>query len=208
MNICLLAAKRNGDFGTRGAAGAVVASPSAHRLDVGRRSSPSVVSSCPRPTCVACACLMRYNSQPPRLGGSSAAAPDEYGIWLARPVFFWTTQETNRPLSCAYATCETVQAVGGGGVALQPPTRSALFERRYISRCYARDRHGSRKKGERARRARAERRFPALLGLAREKDRATPKKKNLRANARKTKTPPQKKRKNDTPKSIKTPKND
>ena len=45
--IGLLAAKRNGDFGTRGF-GAVVASLSIHRLDVGWRSSPSVVISCPR----------------------------------------------------------------------------------------------------------------------------------------------------------------
>ena len=37
----------NGDFGTRGI-GTVVASPSVHRLDVGRRSSPPVVTSCPR----------------------------------------------------------------------------------------------------------------------------------------------------------------
>ena len=47
VRIGLLAAKRNGDFGTRGIR-AVVASPSAHRLDVGRRNSPSVVTSCPR----------------------------------------------------------------------------------------------------------------------------------------------------------------
>ena len=71
-------------------------------------------------------------------------------------LFFWTTQETKRPLPCTYA-CTVQSAKQSVAEEWHSSHRqSALFERRCISRCDARDRRRSRK-AERARRARGER---------------------------------------------------